>query len=460
MDSTDGVHARNGAAERYGYIQLPPRLNTQMSISDKFRGLLANLAVTNGDTISLRYGEITCALNQEFRDTDSKTANSLQVGSYGRWTAIDGISDLDMLYIVPAGSWDTYKDGGQYKLLSKTCEAIKSRYPKTDVFVDRLVVRVLYKDFHIEVQPVFEDADGHFLYPDTKNDGSWKTTKPRLEMAAMSEFGDQKNKNLRRLCKLVRAWKNKHGVAMGGLLIDTLAYNFLKQTDVYATTSYARYHEMGRDFFEYIGGLADQDRYAALGSGQHVRVKKKFQRKAKKACELCEAAIAAEGNANEYKKWRKVFGRAFPAPEVEVAKAFVAEAGHQARDTEEFIEDRHPVDIRYHLKLDCQVSQDGFQTHRLVEMLLRNWPLRPKKELRFEVVDHNLPAGFVLYWKVLNRGPEAVKRDCVRGQIAPDAGQHQKSESTDFRGDHVVEAYAVLNGVVVAKDRIHVPIQE
>ena len=80
-------------------------------------------------------------------------------------------------------------------------------------------------------QPVFEQSDGSFKYPHTKNKGSWKITKPRKEIQAMSEFDGQKNKNLRRLCKMVRAWKNKHGVGMGGLLIDTLAHNFLKATD-------------------------------------------------------------------------------------------------------------------------------------------------------------------------------------------------------------------------------------
>jgi hypothetical protein len=171
------------------------------SLANAFKALLSNIAVDNAAAISRRYGEITCALNQEFRNTDSKTANSLQVGSYGRWTAIKGISDLDMLYIVPAGAWETYKTGGQYKLLSLTCEAIKARYPATTVYVDRLVVRVLYKDFHIEVQPVFAEADGSFTYPDTKDGGSWKTTKPKLEIAAMAEFDQQKNKNLRRLCQ-------------------------------------------------------------------------------------------------------------------------------------------------------------------------------------------------------------------------------------------------------------------
>lgn len=429
-----------------------------MSTADSFKGLLANLAIDNAATISLRYGEITCALNQEFRNTDSKTANSLQVGSYGRGSAIKGISDLDMLYIMPVSAWATYKDGGQYDLLSSTCKAIKARYPNTTVKVDRLVVRVLYTDFHIEVQPVWENEDGNFIYPDTKNGGSWKTTKPRPEWQAMADLDADKNGNLRRLCKMTRAWKNRHGLAMGGLLIDTLAHNFLTQTEEYDDTSFLYCDEMMRDFLGYLADLPEQERYGALGSGQHVKVKKKFQKKAKKGHGLCEEAIAAEGQAGAYKKWRKVFGRAYPAPAVEVKKAYITEAGYQAKDTEEFIEDLYPVDVRYHLRIDCEVSQKGFQTHRLREMLAKHWPLKAQKQLEFSVVYNGVPPGHVLYWKVLNRGPEAIRLDKVRGQIVADAGQGRKSESTTFKGDHVVECYAVLNGVVVATDRIHVPI--
>lgn len=431
-----------------------------MSTGDDFKTFLANLAIDNGDTIALRYGEITCALNQAFRETDSKTSNSLQVGSYGRWTAIKGISDLDMLYIVPAGCWDDYKDSGQYRLLSKASKAIQDRYPNTDVFVDRLVVRVLYKDFHIEVQPVFELSDGSFRYPDTKDGGSWKVTKPRLELQAMKEFDEQKNKNLRRLCKMARAWKNKHGVAMGGLLIDTLAYNFLKSTTAYDARSYGWYDQLCRDFFAYLKDPPDKEYYAALGSGQRVAVKKKFQRKANKAHGLCEEAIAAAGQAGEYKKWRRVFGRAWPAPAATVQKAFVEAAGHQARDSEEFIEDRFPVDVRYFIRLDCTVEQKGFRPQRLRDMLATRTFLRVERDLTFEVIENGVPKGHTLYWKVLNRGEEAIRRDCVRGQIVADAGQQSKSETSHFRGEHVVECYAVLNGVVVATDRIHVPIQE
>lgn len=124
-----------------------------MTTSEMFQSFLGNLTINNGQTISDRYGEITASLNKKFRDTESKIANSLQVGSYGRWTGIRGISDLDMLYIMPAGKWDDYKDGKQSKLLTDTRDAIKTRYPKTEVKVDRLVVQVLYKDLWLRFNP-------------------------------------------------------------------------------------------------------------------------------------------------------------------------------------------------------------------------------------------------------------------------------------------------------------------
>src|SRR5690606_38239471 len=119
--------------------------------------------------------------------------NTLQVGSFGRRTGINGISDLDMLYIMPKGKWDTYKDGKQLKLLQDTKDAIEARYRSTKVKVDRLVVTVTYTDFHVEVQPVFGQDDGSFKYPDTTDGGSWKITKPKEEMEELSSKDSAKN---------------------------------------------------------------------------------------------------------------------------------------------------------------------------------------------------------------------------------------------------------------------------
>jgi len=431
-----------------------------MTISEMFSEFLSNLVINNTDIISLRYGEVTSALNKQFRDTDSKTANSLQIGSFGRKTAINGISDLDMLYIMPKTSWDNYNDeNGPEKILGKTREAILARYPTTEVKVDRCIVSVSYTDFHIEIQPVFEQDDESYKYPDTY-DKCWKTTKPRQEMDAIASMDLNKNGNLRNLCKMIRAWKNKHGVEMGGLLIDTLAYNFFVQTQKYDDKSYLYYDFLSRDFFEYLSEEPKQEFYLAPGSNQRVKVKKAFQTKAKKAYNLCLDAITAEREKGVNDKWKKVYGRPFPAnnDDASAVESFYSTANINYSDTEQYIEDFYRVDIRYTLKIDCDVSQNGFREHGLLDMIRNHIPLLARKRLKFKIIEINIPPPYKIMWKVLNRGDEAKKRDDIRGQIIDDEGRKERYENTKFKGDHIVECYAIKDGVVVATDRIHVPI--
>jgi hypothetical protein len=430
-----------------------------MTVTEMFQQFENNLAIDNREQISARYGEITCCLNKKYRETESKTANSLQVGSYGRYTAIKGVSDLDMIYIMPKSEWERFKDGGQSALLQEVKGPIKDRYPKTIIRADGQVVVVSFDNYEIEVVPAFEQEDGSFKYPDTNNGGSWPITKPRSEIKAISDSDKDKNYNLRPMCKMVRAWKNKHGLEIGGLLIDTLAHNFLKSTTEYDTKSYLYYDFMMRDLFKYLSELTDQEYYLAPGSSQRVYVKKKFQKKAKKAYDLCLKAIEADGQVGVNKKWKKIFGRPFPDAVSAQLEAAVSKAETYWDNTEQFIEDKYPVDIRYSLQIDCEVSQNGFREHTLLYMLQQRIPLLSSKKLVFRVTSIDVPYDYHLEWKVLNRGEIAKQKNQIRGQIVRDGGQRQKEEHTSFRGEHVVECYAIRNGVVVAKDRIDVPIQ-
>lgn len=426
-----------------------------MKVSEVFDGILENLKVDNKTAIAARRDEIAKSLNKEFRALAGSTDYTRMAGSFGRGTAIRGISDLDMLYILPASIRDDYKsESGPARILARIRKAVLTRYSSTDIKVDKCVTVVQFKNFKFEIQPVFENNDQSFDYPDTyaKN---WKTTKPRREITAIRTADDHTRGNLRNLCKIARAWKNAHGVAIGGLLIDTLAYNFFRSTANYNAATTEKYDRMVRDFFKFLSEEEDHEHYGALGSGQRVKVKKRFQGKAKRAYERCLDAIDTEGKSTMDKNWKAIFGK--PAPSSKTVEH--AREVYSYVNTEEFIEDAYPIDVRYDLIIDCRVTQNGFRPASLRTMLREQKPLRSHKSLDFSIETCDAPEPYFVKWKVLNRGAEAERRDEIRGQIIAPNRRRGRHEDTQFRGNHYVECYIVKDGVVVARDRIVVPIK-
>ncbi|WP_422391050.1 nucleotide-binding domain-containing protein [Arthrobacter sp. N1] len=430
-----------------------------METSEIFDGLLANLKVGEKvATIRSRRDEITKSLNKNFRDKDGCLDYRLMIGSFGRHTAIKSISDLDMIFILPPALRDDYNDpNGPRRILERVRDVLKARYKNTDIRVDQCVVRVQFTSdkFKFEVQPAFDNTDGSFDYPDTKSE-SWRTTKPRAEIIATKECNDRTSTNMRHLSRMVRSWKNANGVNLGGLVIDTLVYNFFAQTNEYDSAETSSFDLMSRDFFSFLVDEPEKDYYLALGSRQRVYVKAKFQAKAKKAYKRCVSAIETEGKTISIKKWREIFGTNVPLTVTD--NVIEASASNMPKRTEEFIEDRYPVDITGSVSIDCEVTQNGWRPWRLREMGRAGVPLIAGKRLKFEVTGCTVPEPYTLKWKVLNQGPEAERRRMIRGDIVGSTEPGIRRESSTFRGEHIVECYLIRDGIVVARDRIDVPI--
>ena len=66
------------------------------------------------------------------------------------------------------------------------------------------------------------------------------------------------------------------------------------------------------------------------------------------------------------------------------------------------------------------------------------------------------PPPYKIFWKVKNVGPEAARRNQLRGQIEEKG--NSIVEHSRFFGNHYIECYIVKDGVCVAKARIDVPI--
>ena len=292
-----------------------------MGLADWFRDFCGNIQVQDGSTISVRYKTITRRLNADFWQTNSDTSHSLYVGSYGRNTVTKGFSDLDMIFQLPWSMYfryNAYTSNGQSALLQDVRRSIGKTYSSSRIGADGQVVEIAFTGgAKFEVVPAFENTDRSFTFPDSNHGGSWKMTNPRPEIEYIRARNNACNSNLIRLCRMMRAWKSEWNVPMGGLLIDTLSYQFIGSW-AYRSKSYLYYDWMCRDFFAH---MAAQDRsqayYRAPGSDQYVFNNGLFQSKARTCYNLAREAIAHETATpkrewSAKQKWRDIFGNVFP----------------------------------------------------------------------------------------------------------------------------------------------------
>lgn len=290
----------------------------ERTIADKFQTLVVNLRTQNGDKVKARRGAVTRRLNQDFWDSYSETEHSRFIGSYGRGTEIRGASDVDLLFRLPPSVYSQYNShsgNGQSALLQTFRNSIRKTYSSTDVGGDGQVVMVSFADgMKFEIVPAFLSTDGSYTYPDSNGGGRWKKVDPVPETDSINTANARYRKKVKHLARMMRAWKAKNGVSMGGLLMDTLAYNFMDEWKHNAET-YLYYDWMTRDFLEY---LYDQDRerkyWHAPGSNQRVYRSGIFEYKAGQAYQVSLEAIEYENNSMPYsanEQWKKIFGSSF-----------------------------------------------------------------------------------------------------------------------------------------------------
>lgn len=291
-----------------------------MGVGEDFATFKDNYNISSEliSSISCRYKRITRQLNTDFWDTTSETAHSLYVGSYGRDTAAAGISDLDIAFTLPYKVYEQYSrhaNNGQSALLQAVKKSIQNTYATSESFGDSQVVVITFTDkVTFEVLPVFENDAGGFTFPNANNGGSWQTCNPRAEIAAVSDRSDATNRNLKYLARMTRVWRDYCDVPMSGMLIDTLAYQFIERYE-HREKSFLYHDFMARDFFDYLSKQdQNQNWWRAPGSGSYVTRKGVFEHKARSAYLRSVEAIGYNDQQwSRRQKWREVFGGLYPS---------------------------------------------------------------------------------------------------------------------------------------------------
>lgn len=446
-----------------------------MTTSSLFDQFIKNIHISNSDEISKHYKKITKALNEYYYNSTNDSSNCYQIGSYGRKTGINGISDLDMAFELPKSiyiKFNQYSSSRQSSLLQDVKKAIQRVYKDDQVKADGQIVAVELDGFRIEVLPTFflnknEDNSLNkdiYTYPDSNNGGRWRETKPKKEIRATKLLNDECTENTyRHLCRMIRAWKNNVGIKKSGLWIDTLCFNFFQEHVDHKSITYKSYDFLVKDFFKYLfdqyESNPDRKRWSAPGSNQVVHGSWQGHTKIKKAYKLCLEAIDEPSIAND--NWSIVFGIDFPVEKLE--GVFESLSVAKRASTEQFVEHvlNRKVDIKNYLSINYKISGES-KTWKILKKTLPRFNVPVCRELEFYIDSTDIEPPYTVKWKVRNVGTLAESRNDQRGQlISSSSGKHKASilrESSDFSGEHWVECYIIKNSICVARDRIEVPI--
>lgn len=436
-----------------------------MLLSKNFEKFCNDIKLDTLDDMKRTAGEIAKKLNNHYYDLSCDTYSHMYiVGSVGRKTAIAGNSDLDLLFDLPNEVYKQYNDygsNGQSALLQDVKKVLFKRYPNTSISGDGQVVVIAFNKYTVELVPGFKQSDSTFKYPDTHNGGSWKYTNPLIEQLECCNCNINSNEIYYDFCHIIRAWKNTIGFKMGGLLIDTLIYNFFQNNDNFSGSDSNDYLQILTDLFKYLKDQnPNQNYWYAVGSKQQVNNSDNgvFVTKAQKAYTKLSKAIKATPCINN--ALRELLGNNFPKRETDDDSNLndsILE-NYKSNNTEEIIEELFPVDIRYDLQIDCMVTRAGWRSFYLREFLrAKKGCLHHHNKLEFFILSTDCPKPYEIYWKVRNIGSEAIRRNMIRGQINK-TNLSKQFEHTDFAGQHYVECYLIKHGVCVARAHIDVPI--
>jgi len=115
---------------------------------------------------------------------------------------------------------------------------------------------------------------------------------------------------------MTRIWRDKHNVPLSGMLIDTLAYQWIPGWG-HKDKSFLYHDFLVRDFMKHLSEIDSSKQYwRAPGSGSYVWKRGNFQAKAKSAYETALDAIKYDADMpyTAAIKWREIFGSKYPTP--------------------------------------------------------------------------------------------------------------------------------------------------
>lgn len=448
-----------------------------MKLIKHFDAFLVN-KVNLGDARIAQLNERVTAITNFLQTGDDRFAENfidvLPQGSYAHRTIINPVQQSDefdadlLLEMEEVDDWEPEDYVEElYKVFraSSTYRGMVSRH-------DRCVKVDYANEFHIDVVPYMERHGQHYITNRIEN--RFELTNPE----GYNEWLDGQNRlTSGRLVKVIRLMKYlrdfKGTFSCKSVILSILLGN--RVTDAAAWGDDSKYKDVPTALKSIVGSLDDylqanptmpsiDDPSEPTENFNHRWNQVEyanFRNKINVYRGWIDEAFDEEDAEESKTKWRRLFGDKFGTYDTTVKKASEAHIGVAAvRNTDETLESRWGIrtrfDGRYRIHVIGRMSKrKGFRERDLTQA---GNVVPPGSTIKFRI-SHNAQDGDIaVYWKVRNTGAEAIRADCIRGQVFLDDGTLRRSEPTQYRGRHYVEVYLVKDGVCVAMDHQEVRI--
>lgn len=404
-------------------------------------------------------------------NTSYTIAETCVQGSVAMSTVVqneDGDYDIDVAVVFDKS---VLGDKGAQATRNLVANALKRKTKQfnAEPEVKTSCVRIKYEDgYHIDFAVYRRHYDSEnecWIYEHAGSDWSVRELKGLAEwFKSQNNDSDGKLRKVIRLskmfCKSRKSWKNMPSGLLQTVLcdeklqqsyerIDELFYYTMQEivNHLETSTSVEAPVDDGRD-------LTPRDIDCKRMTNWKNRLKSKL--------EDLEVLFSDECTKDDaIQAWYGFFNHDYWGGQVTVEKSYavasVSKSVFSFFDGEQYIEEMYPMQLVYKCDVSCKVSGDGWRLKPIGEFLsIWRHYLPHNFEIRCEMEYTNCPWPYKILWKVKNVGPEAERKNIIRGEIK-ERGR-TIVEHTSFFGNHYIECYIVKDGLCVARKRIEIPI--
>ncbi|MBP1309012.1 hypothetical protein JOD82_002032 [Paenibacillus sp. 1182] len=333
-------------------------------------------------------------------------------------------------------------------------------------------VRIVYaENYHIDfaIYRRFTDENGEYKYEHCGSE--WRERNPRAITKWFLDQNKDKDYKLREIVRLMKmfsksrsGWANMPGGLIQSVLADEKFQSYDRTDERFYYTMVSIRDRLAVD--KEVYNPTDTTKSLKLVSADSTKMDNLYNRLNDKLMKLDVLFDSDCTYKHAVEAWENFFNHSYwtdlkQEERAQLTKSYSqlseSQVYYDYRETEEYISNMFPVNLKFNLELDCVVSKNDKRVGWLQAMLQRKQLLLPEHGLNFRA-QTDAPMPYEVYWKVRNRGDIAKQKDCIRGQIKrTDSLYHV--EETSFKGDHYVECYIIKSGECVAKGKVDVPIR-